>query len=134
MDSIPTLPVKKKGPKIFGRNTIKTSHLNNYPMRVVNMGKQAVSTRRNNIGIQAKQPIIEQHSVPPFNLRQEILEGKKAVEEVRHLEEEQLLDHKIDLSGVMNEQSIPITSAPVFKRKLKIKIYNQEWITLPPFL
>lgn len=62
-------------------------------MRIVNMGKQAASTRRNNIGIQAKQPIIEQ---PPFNVRREMLEVENAVEAVRNLEQRPSLSNTLE--------------------------------------
>ena len=86
MDSIQTSSVKRTGPRIFGRNTKKkvnnvTTQLEQFTMsektspQMNSSIKQASSTRRNNIGIQAKQShgnTEEQPSAHPFNFRQEM--------------------------------------------------------------
>ena len=93
---------QKKGPKIAPR-VIKPNTVS--------------STRKNNIGIQAEQPLVPEIVLPDIeeqnNVALPLHEHENVVEAVRHLEQERSLDHKIELSDVVEEQSVPPISIPI---------------------
>ena len=78
-------------------------------------------TRKNNVGIQAEQPLVHEIVLPDIEEQNTValplLEDENAVESVRNPEQEQLVDHKIVLSDAVEEQSVPITSVPIRKGK-----------------
>lgn len=97
---------QRKGPKIAPR-VVKPN--------------TAALTRKNNVGIQATQPLVREIVLPDIEEQNTVAlplhENENVVEAVRNLEQEQLVDHKIVLSDVVEEQSVPITSDPIRKSK-----------------
>jgi hypothetical protein len=85
---------KKKGPKIAPR---------------VRNPNTASSTRKNNVGIQATQPLVQKIVLPDIEEQSNLPlhESENVVEAVRHPEQEQLVDHKIILSDAVEEKSVP---------------------------
>ena len=77
----------------------------------------AALTRKNNVEIQATQPLVQKIILPDIeeqnNVALPLHERENVVEAVRNSEQEQLVDHKIVLSDAVEEQSVPITSIPI---------------------